>query len=58
MAIDPEGEVVSTTSHQDPYVTIDVDLADAEAAKDRFPRYVPDVPLRRTGTVRGTRLVG
>ncbi len=43
-AIDPEGEVVATTSRERPFVTVDIDLADADAAKERYPRYVPDLP--------------
>ncbi len=45
-AIDPEGEVLATTSPERPYVTVDVDLADADAAKSRYPRYVPDLPTQ------------
>ena len=42
-AIDPEGDVVATTSGQRPYATVEIDLADVEAAKSRYPRYVPDL---------------
>lgn len=45
-AIDPEGEVVATTSGQHPYATVDLDLTDADAAKDRYPRYVPELLSR------------
>lgn len=42
-AVNPEGEVVATTSRQRPHVTVDIDLADTDAAKSRYPRYVPDL---------------
>jgi N-carbamoylputrescine amidase len=42
-AIDPEGEVVATTSGRHPYATVEIDLADVDAAKGRYPRYVPDL---------------
>lgn len=42
--IDPEGEVVATTSRKHPWVTAELDLADTEAAKLRYPRYVPELP--------------
>jgi N-carbamoylputrescine amidase len=41
--IDPEGEVVATTSVDRPWVTVEVDLARADAAKAGYPRYVPDL---------------
>jgi len=38
-----------------PHVTVEIDLADAEAAKSRHPRYVPDCSRgNRTGTRRMT----
>ena len=40
-AIDPEGEVVATTSDDRPWVTVDIDLEAVDAAKLRYPRYVP-----------------
>ena len=43
-AVDPEGEVVATTSRSRPWVSVDVDVADADAAKARYPRYVPELP--------------
>jgi predicted amidohydrolase len=42
-AVDPEGEVVATTSRERPWVTVDVDLPAVEAAKLRYPRYVPEL---------------
>ncbi|MDX1663314.1 MAG: carbon-nitrogen hydrolase family protein, partial [Candidatus Promineifilaceae bacterium] len=39
-AIDPDGEVLALTSAEEPFVTVEVDLARAEAAKERYPRYV------------------
>lgn len=42
-AIDPEGEVVATTSRERPWVTVELDLVEADAAKSRYPRYVPEL---------------
>jgi N-carbamoylputrescine amidase len=42
-AVDPEGEVVATTSSERPWVTVDIDLDEARAAKQRYPRYVPEL---------------
>ena len=38
--IDPDGEVLATTSDAQPFVTVDVDLARAESAKSTYPRDV------------------
>ena len=38
--IDPDGEVLALTSDQEPFVTRDVDLERAAAAKATYPRYV------------------
>ena len=38
--IDPEGEVLAVTSAQTPFVTLDIDLGYAEAAKLSYPRYL------------------
>lgn len=40
--IDPDGVVLARTSSRAPFVTVDVDLAYAEAAKATYPRYVVD----------------
>ncbi|WKZ83716.1 MAG: carbon-nitrogen hydrolase family protein [Acidimicrobiia bacterium] len=40
--IDPEGDVLATTDGDNPYATIEVDLAAAEAAKSTYPRYVEE----------------
>lgn len=41
--IEPEeGEVLGTTTGKDPFLTLDVDLADARAAKTTYPRYVAE----------------
>lgn len=41
--IEPEeGEVLGLTSPQEPFLTIDVDLAKAKRAKTSYPRYIPD----------------
>jgi len=42
-AVDPEGEVVALTSRATPWVTVELDLDEAEAAKSRYPRYVPEL---------------
>lgn len=38
--IDPDGEVLATTSPEVPFVTLDLDLDVAKAAKSTYPRYV------------------
>ena len=38
--IDPAGEVLAITSAAEPFVTRDIDLTKAAAAKDSYPRYV------------------
>lgn len=40
--IDPDGNVLATTSRERPWVTVAIDLAVAEAARRTYPRYVPD----------------
>lgn len=40
--IDPDGEVLATTSDEEPFVTIDVDLEVARRSKSTYPRYVPE----------------
>jgi N-carbamoylputrescine amidase len=40
--IDPEGNVLATTSEDDPFATVDIDLAEARAAKSTYPRYVAE----------------
>jgi N-carbamoylputrescine amidase len=42
-AVDPEGQVVATTSGQRPFATVDIDPDDVDAAKRRYPRYVPEL---------------
>ncbi len=42
-AIDPEGEVVATTSTDRPWVTVEIDLDAVDAAKSAYPRYVPEL---------------
>lgn len=41
--VDPDGEVLATTSRGEPYVSAEVDLRVAEAAKRAYPRYVPEI---------------
>lgn len=40
--IDPDGQVLAVTSRQQPFATVEIDLAQAEAAKKTYPRYVLD----------------
>lgn len=40
--ISPEGEVLAVTSREQPFVTVEVNLAEAEAAKKTYPRYVKE----------------
>jgi hypothetical protein len=35
--------VVATTSRDQPWVTVEVDLAAVDAAKAGYPRYVPEL---------------
>ena len=42
---DPDGVVLATTSADNPFVTLDLDLAQAELAKRTYPRYVDDSPV-------------
>ncbi len=40
--IDPEGEVLATTSAEQPCTTVEIDLAFARHSKSTYPRYVPE----------------
>ena len=40
--IDPDGEVIATTSVEEPFVTADIDLGIARHSKSTYPRYVRD----------------
>lgn len=40
--VDPDGEVLATTSEDEPWATVDVDPFDAERAKVTYPRYVAE----------------
>ncbi len=42
---DPDGVVLAATTAGQPFVTLDLDLSYAEAAKHSYPRYVDDRPL-------------
>ncbi|MFP5219295.1 MAG: carbon-nitrogen hydrolase family protein [Actinomycetes bacterium] len=42
-AVDPEGDVVATTSRERPFATVEIDLAAVVDAKQRYPRYVPEL---------------
>jgi predicted amidohydrolase len=39
-AIDPDGTVLATTSAAEPFITVAIDLAYADAAKASYPRYL------------------
>lgn len=43
--VDPLGTLLATTSEDEPFLTLDIDVAEAEAAKDDYPCYVIDTPL-------------
>lgn len=38
--VSPEGDVLGLTSREQPFVTVDIDLKQAEQAKDEYPQYV------------------
>ncbi|AGL16091.1 nitrilase-related carbon-nitrogen hydrolase [Actinoplanes sp. N902-109] len=38
--ISPEGDILATTSEDEPFVTLEIDLDAARAAKSTYPRYV------------------
>ncbi len=38
--VDPDGDVLALTSREEPFVSVEVDLDAAEAAKATYPRYV------------------
>jgi len=40
--VDPDGNVLATTSEGEPFASAEVDLADAVEAKGTYPRYVED----------------
>jgi N-carbamoylputrescine amidase len=40
--IGPDGDVLALTSPQQPFVTVEIDLAEAERAKRTYPRDVPE----------------
>ena len=42
LVIDPDGEVLATTSRQTPFVTVDIDLAISDQAQKTYPRDVPE----------------
>lgn len=41
----PDGAVLATTSDAEPFVTLELDLGEAERAKSTYPRYVDDSRL-------------
>lgn len=40
--IDPDGNVLATTSDDQPFATVEIDLAVSDQARKTYPRYVPD----------------
>jgi N-carbamoylputrescine amidase len=40
--IGPDGDVLGLTSRERPFLSVEVDLREAEQAKQTYPRYVPD----------------
>ncbi len=38
--IGPDGEVLGLTSKEQPFITVEIDLSEAECAKQTYPRYV------------------
>lgn len=40
--VGPDGEVLGETTQKKRFVTVEIDLKDAEQAKKTYPRYVPD----------------
>jgi N-carbamoylputrescine amidase len=40
--VSPEGEILALTSRQRPFVTVEIDLQEAERAKGTYPRYVEE----------------
>jgi N-carbamoylputrescine amidase len=38
--IDPQGTILAQTTPEAPFATVDIDLSEAAAAKDEYPRYV------------------
>lgn len=39
-AVDPDGEVMGLTSRESPFLTVEIDRAAADAARETYPRYV------------------
>jgi predicted amidohydrolase len=42
LIIDPNGEVLASTSRRTPFVTVDIDIAESIQAKKTYPRDVPE----------------
>ena len=40
--VGPDGDVLAVTSRERPFATVEIDPADAEHAKQTYPRYVLD----------------
>lgn len=41
-AVDPDGEILGVTTAEEPFLTVEIDPAGAEAAKSTYPRYVAE----------------
>jgi len=48
MVVDPEGEVLATTTTRTPFVTVELDLDLAHRAKSTYPRNVPEGTITAT----------
>jgi N-carbamoylputrescine amidase len=40
--VDPDGSVLGTTSAAQPFLTLEIDLGEAQDAKQTYPRYIPE----------------
>jgi N-carbamoylputrescine amidase len=38
--VGPNGQVLASTSREQPFVTVEIDLSEARLAKQTYPRYV------------------
>ena len=40
--ISPDGKVLASTYHSRPFVTVEIDIDEAEKAKQTYPRNIPE----------------
>ncbi|MFN8375206.1 MAG: carbon-nitrogen hydrolase family protein [Anaerolineae bacterium] len=40
--VDPDGEVLGVTTKDRPFLTLEIDLTQAHAAQNTYPRYIPE----------------